>query len=219
MSPIYGEPVSLVTPWWWVPIRTPPPRSHPLTAPMWSGRAHVPTFSFNFCWERTRNEYLVSSRDISPELKREQSDEVSLEERKTVGKSRFSLTRVRGRGVLKGSSAPGKKVKRLLCLPLLGTSSSEHYSLEQTPPLSFLPPFFSSLSFFKKSPSRRDFEKKQNNKTKKNKGEEEPLARLFSSMKCFLFLLNYLGRFHWRTPSGTRWDLHPDLFVIYPLYL
>ena len=51
------------------------------------------------------------------------------------------------------------------------------------------------------------------------KWREEHFSALFSLMKCFLFLVNYLGRFHWRTPSGTRWDLHPDLFVIYPLYL
>lgn len=51
----------------------------------------------------------------------------------------------------------------------------------------------------------------------KNRREDFPL--LLSLMKCFLFLFNYSSRFHWRSPSGTRLDLHPDLFVIYPLYL
>ena len=36
------------------------------------------------------------------------------------------------------------------------------------------------------------------------KWREEHFPPLFSLMKCFLFLFNYSGRFHWRTPSGTR---------------
>lgn len=217
MSPIYGEPVSLVTPWWWVPIRTSPTLSPPHRPDV---KRKVSCSYLQLSFLLTKKSKLVLGPKSwystnSGEIPRP-SGEVRLEKSKTVSKSRFSLTRVRGRSVLKGSSALGKKVKQLLCLPLLGTSSSEHYSLEQTPPLSFLHPFFSSHSLFlKKAPQEVALKKNK----KKNKGEEELLQRLFSSMKCFLFLLNYLGRFHWRTPSGTQWDLHPDLFVIYPLYL
>lgn len=67
--------------------------------------------------------------------------------------------------------------------------------------------------FVRLKDSKRDTEERSEN------WREEHFPQLFSLMKCFLFLFNNSGRFHWRTPSGTRWDLHPDLFVIYPLYL
>lgn len=168
---------------------------------------------------------MVSSREISPELNREQSDEVSLEKWKTVGKSRFSLTRVRGRSVVKGSSAPGKKVKRLLCLPLLGTSSSEHYSLEQTPPLSFLYPFFSYLLFFlKKSPSRRDFEKKQNKTKKKQRGRRAPSTALLIDemfpLPAQLFRPFSLENSQWHPVRFASWFIcHISFISLNSLYL